>query len=891
MALSIGTLVGYLQLDDTNFDRKADNADRKMEALKLHLQALSKANPKVDVNVRTNTKKLDELQAKIAFIKAESAKGTDMRVDMVSTLLQLDAVQAKVREIGRAAAQDEQQVGRAQKALDALGKVKGPSMLTTVLLGLSPMLATVGGAGVWAMGAISSGALGAVASVGVLKLALSGLSNSIAAYKTYETAMANATTPAQRKAAQTALNKSAYGTSTPEAQTFTRFYAGAWSKFDTGLQRSAQSAVLPGVTQGMRDLISLGPVLDRSVGRVGTALGDLAAKGGKALASPFWRQWFAWLGTAAAKDVTLLGDAFGNFAQGTARALERLSPDGQSLMLWLDSLAKRFNGWTEGDKFAMFLTSVRADAGQVGTFLRDAGPAVAAIAKGFAGMGSVEVGALGDLFATIDKIDPAVLTALGAALPPIILGWKAMSIVGPLGKNVAAFTKVLWPAVAAEEALGAASLSTSTKLQSWGAKAGLAAGGVFTLYQGMTQAHSAMGVMQDAMGGAAIGAMFGPWGAVVGGATGALAGLVQGLFTTKQAFQASLPPIDAWVQAIQTAGAAGQDEQRSLILGIMQDPKNKGALAEAQKMLHMSVPEVLNSVQHGNITAQVGMALGHTSNQLDAAKKALNDYVNAHPFLASPGSGAEADRLQANIDALTKKAQGLQDLQTTLTGINGQFIDASEKAWVATQSTTKYAAALAKLPPQVQTQISALQIQPTTEAVINLAKQYHATPKEVQTYLQALGVNDSIKQIEALIRASNAVPVHKTVSVQVNASQAQAAIDALKHALQGGLGTAVFGIPVKAGKTPAHALGTNYFAGGWTTINENGPELVNLPRGTQIVNAAKTKAMLNGQSRAADGGKTELGTDTLRSLARMIASEMRGAATSVVYDELEFRGF
>ncbi|MCD8157673.1 MAG: hypothetical protein LUD77_01925 [Clostridiales bacterium] len=43
-----------------------------------------------------------------------------------------------------------------------------------------------------------------------------------------------------------------------------------------------------------------------------------------------------------------------------------------------------------------------------------------------------------------------------------------------------------------------------------------------------------------------------------------------------------------------------------------------------------------------------------------------------------------------------------------------------------------------------------------------------------------------------------------------------------------------------------NATGTTYFGGGWTTINENGPEIVNLPTGTSILPADKSRKIGTG---------------------------------------------
>ncbi len=65
----------------------------------------------------------------------------------------------------------------------------------------------------------------------------------------------------------------------------------------------------------------------------------------------------------------------------------------------------------------------------------------------------------------------------------------------------------------------------------------------------------------------------------------------------------------------------------------------------------------------------------------------------------------------------------------------------------------------------------------------------------------------------------------------------------------GNFGTSVQVTPQDLGfGVPQHATGTNYFRGGYTSINEHGGELVNLPNGTQIIPHDISKKMLSGNN-------------------------------------------
>jgi len=49
-----------------------------------------------------------------------------------------------------------------------------------------------------------------------------------------------------------------------------------------------------------------------------------------------------------------------------------------------------------------------------------------------------------------------------------------------------------------------------------------------------------------------------------------------------------------------------------------------------------------------------------------------------------------------------------------------------------------------------------------------------------------------------------------------------------------------------ATKTPAFAVGTRYAPGGMALVGERGPEMINLPRGSQVIPAAQTSQMMGG---------------------------------------------
>ena len=67
-------------------------------------------------------------------------------------------------------------------------------------------------------------------------------------------------------------------------------------------------------------------------------------------------------------------------------------------------------------------------------------------------------------------------------------------------------------------------------------------------------------------------------------------------------------------------------------------------------------------------------------------------------------------------------------------------------------------------------------------------------------------------------------------------------------AIAGGIALIALGALLQAqtAKKQAFAVGTNYAPGGMALVGERGPELINLPRGSQVIPAAQTSTIMKG---------------------------------------------
>lgn len=128
-------------------------------------------------------------------------------------------------------------------------------------------------------------------------------------------------------------------------------------------------------------------------------------------------------------------------------------------------------------------------------------------------------------------------------------------------------------------------------------------------------------------------------------------------------------------------------------------------------------------------------------------------------------------------------------------------------------------------------------------AIVSFAKSvYEAASNIGQNILN--GIVDFVKSIPAKIEEFVGGIVGRVMEI---ASKVKNAITGIFNSGSDGIQAGVKASGSTATITiPAHADGTNFAPGGLSLVGEKGPELVNLPRGSQVYNANDTQDMLNG---------------------------------------------
>lgn len=814
MSLNVGSLVAYLDLNDTNFDRKTKNANKQIDGLALHLKTLAQLDPELKIRTEATQAKLKALQDRLVELKAEAAKGADVRVDTAETMFKLAAVKAEIHALHREAGKSlemntveaETKLARLAKSLDNVGgKLKGlkvPGGMLGTVAALGPTLIPAGNAAIGVLGGISVAAVEAAGSVGVLMLAFKGASGAATAYQAYQTAMMKATTAKQRTSAANTLNASAYGQAPAATQAFARFDVNQLKPFGQSLSGAAQAGVLPGLTMGLHSLIKDAPQIKGAISAIAHSLGSIFADAGKALQSPFWKQWIVFFGKDTAANVKTMGHTLGQLFEGVARAMERGSGGTHSLLGDIDSLATKFNRWTAGKGFSDWLASVKRDGHLVSVFLGNVWATLHPILQGLGGAGVTELSLLGGTFSLISHLPTTWLVAAGKYLPLIFLAAKA----------------------------GGGSLN-------------LLGTGLQALSKGMGAASGLLSKVGLGRIGALIGAE---------SRLGGLAGKVSAVAAT---------PVYVTNWPARFGGGGG----------------TTGAAAGAAPVAGTIAEGAAATAVRGTLgVAGPVLMLGGDSapgqQQGDRARAYTNLYGTFAKYHVSPtGSNAGDLKALAGVDP----AAALNALR--------QFQKDSGKTW---DQTVAYFAARPLLADMARKNSA------TDKAMAKLLNFGPAFAKSVPSKVTTKAELDQSPFAAGLVGlnlAKRAAGTSVVIPVSANTSQAMAAINSLKTVLQGGLGPVILGTPAsrKGSKTKAFATGTNFAPGGWSWVGEQGPELINLPRGSRVIPHGRSEQMAAASMQASGGvSQVHLSDQSISRLAKAIVAH----SSSTVLNELDFAG-
>lgn len=415
-------------------------------------------------------------------------------------------------------------------------------------LALGPALVPVGAVAVGAIAGLGE-ALGAAAAGAVAAgIAFQGVGTAFKALNTFQFAP----TTANFQALQKAMEQLG-----PAGQRFVLFL----DQMQPAIQRlraTAQAGLFPGLEAGLTQLRDLAPQVNGLVFSMSSAVGELARQGGKAIDSPFWRDFIAFVSTEGRQSLLQMGQVVGNLtkaAAGLIEAFHPLSADiGAGLVEFSQGLADSAANLGDSQGFQSFIAYIREVGPQVGATLAALGNALIQVTEAASKIGP------GSLL-IIQGLANAIAAIAASPLGPILLataaGIAAVSRAMALSRAVSgsALVSLLVGAKDAESGLRSTNaLMSQTAARAAGVRTAAAAIGLLAL--SFTNLDESLGVSNTANF-ALAGSIFGPWGAGIG----ALVGLTKDLAAANDDVDASIKNLQqtmgsgsfdttAWAKAI-----------------------------------------------------------------------------------------------------------------------------------------------------------------------------------------------------------------------------------------------------------------------------------------------------------------------------------------------------
>lgn len=755
MSLNIGTLAAYLSLDDSNFTRKADQADRKLSALQLHLDALDKTNPKISVEVRAQTEKIDEIKAKITALRADMAKGIDVKVEMTQAMIELDRVQTKIRELHNKTIKVDVDNKDALAKLDAVEKKTqassaGLGALGTGVLALGPALVPITGA----IAGLSLALATPLVTAGG-GLTLFGL---LAGKQITNTNTVATQLKALEKSAQTATSASSRNKAVSQYTALYKTLSASQLQFIANEQKlrsafgglTTDQSMFGPINKGVEILTSILPKLRPLLDATGHALDIVLGKVQSAVKSGEFDKFIAGFSKLAGPSIVLGLDALGQFGKGLIGLGAAFGPLGIQFLTGLDHMATSFAKWgansSQNQGVQAFIAYVQKQGPVVADTLGHIVVALVHIGVAMAPWGDTVLRMLDMLAKIISAIPTSALTPLVTGLLGVNIALKAMkagSLLTSFGDGLATIMGFAGRSDGALASLGAGISGVGTRLSTSKVAMGAFGAGLAGLIVSSTSASTAVNVFGDTASGALLGlGITGtPVGAAVGGLVGFLGGsLISALKGSENAFRAAKADVQAWADAINQGNQAAADFAKQQLLT---DLNKRPELIQAAKDAGLSLPQLSKMVQAGTLS-------GLTSSKISGLEAQRATLVAQRPGRALRGALPDPA-----ITAIDSEIAHYKHLQQAADQFTKDSLSAQQQAWIDLQlASTGYQKALARLPKQVQTRIDALNIQPTEQQVIDLAARYNVVPKDVQTYLHTLGVDASIKDIQKLITAA-----------------------------------------------------------------------------------------------------------------------------------------
>jgi hypothetical protein len=411
-------------------------------------------------------------------------------------------------------------MGTAQAAVKGLTKEIDTSndrtaWLAQSILALGPTLAPLGAAGIPIVTGLAAQMTVAATAAGTAALAFSGMGDALESVNDYQLE------PTSENLAKMQIAMQKLG---PDGAKFVRFLDDAGDKLSV-LKMDARAGMLPGLEEGIDDLLVRLPQFRKIISSTAEAMGELGASAGKALGGERFDAFFKYLKNEAKPLLLDMGHTFGFFAEGLANMLVGFAPLSDDFSNGLAGMAESFAEWSrtleDNESFQALIDYVQESAPKALDLLGSIIDAFVQLVEAAAPVGDVMVPILSAFFDIIALIAD---TPLG----PILIGMAAAtSIYGRAAALATITTKGLGTAISknllpglgkVQAGFGGAVPGISNFTRAIGPAA--AGAGLFAL--SMSDVDEKMGLSNTTMGAMAGLMVGGPWGAALGAGAGLL---------------------------------------------------------------------------------------------------------------------------------------------------------------------------------------------------------------------------------------------------------------------------------------------------------------------------------------------------------------------------------
>ena len=330
------------ELDAQQIDLHGENAQREVEELNLWLDDLR-------AKLRDLTLNIDDVEA---LAKVDELK------------LELDSIHDKNVIV----TVDEVPAGEGVAGAGAGGAGALGGAILSALPIAGPLSAAASGGVGGLMSALAPGAAGTAGFAAVATTTLKPVFAALTAIKTaeqqYQALLKNpAATNAQKLQALAQIKAATAGLDSEQIKAL--HSAQAFGTWWTNWAHQFQSSVVNVFTGFLGLLKNLMTELGPSIKGFASGFATLEQNASKALQSPFWRQFFSWLGANARQSTLAFGTAIGNLGKGFAALLMAFQPVATNMDKGLVTITQRFAQWashlsaTQG--FKSFLNDVNHD--------------------------------------------------------------------------------------------------------------------------------------------------------------------------------------------------------------------------------------------------------------------------------------------------------------------------------------------------------------------------------------------------------------------------------------------------------------------------------------------------------------------------------------------------